>query len=295
MKGTMTVPDRGPILLVGASGRVGRMVMTHWSDFSDRAMLLPQYRSACPKGGLIWDPLDGPEPLLDAAYQIGGFGTLVVLAGVTPGQGKVLGMNRVIAEACMRAAKKAEISRVLLASSSAVYGLGDGRPFSEDMPCDPANDYGRAKLEMEQACVAWRDAGVDVCCLRIGNVAGADALLLNIAKSKMSDAVTIDLFEDGRGPLRSYIGPRTMAAALQSLCDHPDLLPEVLNFALPAPVHMEALARAAKHPWRKRYSPKTPYQNITLNCTALSLLHHFAACDALPETMIEQWKACINL
>lgn len=288
----MNVPDRSSVLLVGASGRVGRMVMMHWRNLPGRVAPRPQYRNDCPKGGLFWDPLDGPDRLLDAANQTGGFGTMVVLAGVTPAPGKVLGMNRVIAEACVSAAKMAGIRRVLLASSSAVYGLGDGTPFSEDMPCAPVNDYGRSKLEMEQACAAWRETGVDLCCLRIGNVAGADALLLNIAKTKSDDVVTIDVFEDGCGPLRSYIGPRTMAAALQSLCEYPAPLPDVLNFAVPTPLRMESLAEAAQHPWRKRFSSKKFYQNISLNCSALSMLHSFGTSDALPETMIEQWKAC---
>ncbi len=269
--------------------------MTHWGDLPVRAAPVPQFRDACPKGGLLWDPLDGPSPLLDAADKTGGFGTMVVLAGVTPGPGKLLGMNRVLAEACLRAAKIAEVRRVLLASSSAVYGLGNGSPFSEDMICAPVNEYGRAKLEMEQASAAWRDVGLDLCCLRIGNVAGADALILNIAKSKIDDALTIDVFEDGRGPLRSYIGPRTMAAALQSLCNHPHPLPEVLNFAVPTPLHMEDLAMAAKHPWRKSHSTRHSYQKITLNCSALSRLHPFDTSDAFPETMIEQWKVCSRL
>lgn len=241
-------------------------------------------------GGLVWDPLSGPQPLLDAAAQGDGFKAMIVLAGVTPGQGRPLDLNRTLAEACLSGAEQAGIPRVLLASSSAVYGLGDGTPFSEGMPCNPTHDYGRAKLDMEQACVPWRNRGLDLCLLRIGNVAGADALLLNVAKAAPGQSIEVDIFADGHGPLRSYIGPRTLACVLQRLCLQDGPLPPVLNIAAPVPVHMDALADAAGQAWVRRDASGHQHQHITLNCDALARLYDFGDRDSAPEIMVEQWK-----
>lgn len=282
--------DRMRVLFVGASGRVGQMVSHHWQTFPHAVEIVPQFRRSGPPGSLIWDPLAGAQTLPDAMRGSRGFGAMVMLAGITPAAGRPFAMNRVLAEACLSAASEAGIKRVLLASSSAVYGIGDGAPLSEQMPCRPTNDYGAAKLEMEKACLPWRELGMDLCCLRIGNVAGADALLRNVAMSAPDMAVEIDIFEDGRGPVRSYIGPRSMAAVLQSLCLHADALPPVLNLAAPVPVSMEELADAVGHPWRKRRPSEQSHRNITLDCAALSLLHEFKPSDSRPEEMVRQWK-----
>lgn len=286
----MPAADTRPVLLVGASGRVGRMVLYHWQRLADPAAVVPQFRGSGTVGALVWDPLAGPQPLLDAVSASGGFQAMVILAGVTPGPGKDLGLNRTLAETCLAAASGADIPRVLLASSSAVYGAGTGAPMPETAPCNPANAYGAAKLEMEQACAPWRDDGMDLCLLRIGNVAGADALLLNVAKSAADQAIEIDVFDDGRGPVRSYIGVQTLASVLQSLCQQPAFLPDILNIGTPDPVSMDALADAAHHPWNKRTPAGPTPQTITLDCSLLSSLYDFTPLDSRPGDMVRQWK-----
>ena len=287
-------PDRMRILLVGASGRVGRMVLSHSHQSPRVAQIVPQYRESSNPGSLTWDPLLGPQPLLDSVAQGKGFDTMVMLAGVTPGPGKRLELNRALAQSSLNAAQNAGIRRVLLASSSAVYGPGDGTPFSEEVPCNPANDYGIAKMDMEQACKPWRDRGIDVCCLRIGNVAGADALLQNVGNAVPGQSIEIDIFADGLGPLRSYIGPGTMASVLHELCLHSGPLPPVLNVAAPTPIQMEELADAAGQAWIGRDNTRQQYQNITLNCDALSKIYAFEAHDSTPASMVEQWKDTLN-
>lgn len=284
-----------PVLLVGASGRVGRMVLHHWSRTPDALRLVPQYRGIPAPPGLNWDPLQSSDSLMRASDSVGGFGAMIVLAGVTPGSGRPLSLNSDLAEACLRAAGRAGIGRVLMASSSAVYGAGSGVALCERAPCAPVNAYGAAKLAMERACTPWREVGLEVCALRIGNVAGADALMCNIAGAEAgteaSAVVGIDIFADGTGPQRSYIGPRSLARVLYSLCRHPAPLPPVLNVAAPSPVRMSALAEAAGHPWRPRPAPPKALHRITLDCRALAALHAFAPEESRPDEMVRQWQA----
>lgn len=282
--------DKMRVLLVGSSGHVGQMVLHHWQRNPAATPITPQFRGTGAGGSLVWDPLEGALPLVNAVQSSGGFDTMIMLGGVTPRQGKNLGVNTTLAEACLSAASKAGIRRVLLASSSAVYGAGDGTAFTEHAPCNPANDYGASKLEMEQACARWRESGIDLCVLRIGNVAGADALLMNISDAGSAEAIEIDIFTDGRGPVRSYIGTKTMAQVLQSLCLYPSALPQILNVAAPMPLSMDTLADAAGHPWRRRTPSERALQNITLDCSTLETLHKFSALDIRPNEMVRQWK-----
>ncbi|AHM03752.1 hypothetical protein roselon_01364 [Roseibacterium elongatum DSM 19469] len=263
------------------------MVTHHWRRAPPNgAVITAQHRDPDRADGLFWPLLDpsakGPQP--------GAFDATICLAGVTPGPGADLSLNTGLAEAALTAAHRAGIGRVLVASSSAVYGAGDGTPFSETARTDPVNAYGAAKLDMERACAPWRDKGVEVCCLRIGNVAGADALLLNVARSAPDQPLVIDRFADGRGPVRSYIGARSMADVLLTLATTPRDLPEVLNVAAPGHVWMEDLARAAGHPFDFRDAPPTAYQSITLACARLAALHDFAPDAADPAALVTQWK-----
>ncbi len=280
------------ILMVGASGRVGRMVLYHWQRDPGPTRIIPQFRSAL-EGGLTWDPMTGAQLLLDAVRQGEIFHAMVMLAGVTPGLGRDLDLNTRLAQACLDAASRARVRRVLLASSSAVYGAGDGAAFDERAACHPINAYGASKLTMERDCARFRHDGMDLCYLRIGNVAGADALLQNIARADPKEAVEIDIFENGHGPIRSYIGVETMTKVLQTLCLHPHALPPVLNLAAPSPVSMDALADAARHPWTPRAPSENACQHITLNCSALASIHAFTPLDSDTEDMVRQWKATL--
>ena len=281
------------ILLTGASGRVGRMLCARWPDVAPDLELTPQYRRDAPADALSWTPLDGPGALV-AHAQVGQRpDTIIALAGVTPGPGRDLSLNRTIAEATLAAAHDAGVPRVLLSSSSAVYGAGCGTPFVEDAPCAPVNAYGAAKRDMEAACDPWRARGLDICVLRIGNVAGADALLLNAGRSGPGGAVVIDRFADGGGPVRSYIGPATLAAVLGTLCRHVGPLPPVLNIACPVPVAMADLAGAAGAPYETRPAPPGAHQRIILDCRRLESLHNFAPLDSTATEMVRQWReAC---
>ncbi|GAV32200.1 nucleoside-diphosphate-sugar epimerases [Coriobacteriaceae bacterium EMTCatB1] len=75
--------------------------------------------------------------------------------------------------AVARAAKACGVSRVLSASSAAVYGEPSELPLPETAAKRPANPYGRSKLEAEAVLAAeLRESGVDFASLRFSNVYG---------------------------------------------------------------------------------------------------------------------------
>lgn len=270
-------------LVVGASGRVGRMLTRAWVKAGQNPVL--QHRGAgldYDGPQLHWEPLAPTDPGATPLGRDGLFRAMVVLAGAVPGRGD-LGLNAVLAEACCRAAFDAGIPQVLLASSSAVYGVNAGLPHLEGDPLRPVNDYGRAKIAAEAAADLWRGRGLAVTALRIGNVAGADALLTNPARPLL-----IDRFADGAGPLRSYIGPQSMARVIAALVGRD--LPHVVNLAAPRPVAMADLARAAGLPWAYIPAPETAHQNITMNCDVLARLLPFDIKETTADGIVKQWQ-----
>lgn len=281
------------LLVIGASGRVGRLLSAHWARAGAPVCLQTRgdpVRAAL--ASLRWAPLeDGPAALARAMPATGRPAAMLVLAGVTPwspGGGDVA-LNARLATACLEAAEAAGIGRVLLASSASVYGGGRVVPWREEEATGPpASAYGAAKREMEAVGAAWRARGLSVCALRIGNVAGADALFTNAQREGLH---FIDRFASGGGPVRSYIGPVSLARVIEALAQASEL-PAALNVAAPAPVAMADLARAAGGDWRWRPAPADAVEHFTLDCTALTARVHFAPAESTAAEMVAQWRAC---
>jgi UDP-glucose 4-epimerase len=73
----------------------------------------------------------------------------------------------------LAAAKAAGVKRVVLASSSSVYGDQRVFPQREDLPCSPLSPYAASKLAMEHMAGVWhRSYGLETVCLRYFNVFG---------------------------------------------------------------------------------------------------------------------------
>lgn len=261
------------VLVMGASGRVGAYLRQFWPGLAIDPLW--QFRRGAPDGALVWNPL------ADTVPDCGPVDAVLCLAGVT--SGKDLGLNTDLALAALRAARRLGAGRVLLASSVAVYGAGPG-PHTEDGPCAPANDYGRAKLAMEQIARELTD-GLELCALRIGNIAGADALLGGL---KASAKPTLHRFPDGRAPRRAYIGPKTLADLLADLACHDGLLPQVLNIAQPGLIGMDALLQAAGRDWDWHDAPAQALPELRLDLDRLQSLYPLQI--AKPDALVAEWR-----
>lgn len=292
---------RSQIVVIGASGRVGRLVVESWGTARGNGPhCVAQFRqlehcSAAERAGqafIHWDPASGAADLEAWVRGNAPFSAMIVLAGATPSRSTDLAANRVIAEQCLRAALEVEVPRVLVASSSAVYGISDsGEPFRESDDCRPVSDYGRAKVEMEACCGTWRERGLEVTCLRIGNVAGADALLLNVIAGDRQAPLEIDIFPNKEGPIRSYIGPQSLSGVLKVLSNSIKPLPPVVNLAAPNPISMNSLADAARVRWKAKPVSDDKNQVITLDCSMLGEFYQFQSFESSPGEIIKQWKS----
>jgi len=76
----------------------------------------------------------------------------------------------------LKAARDAGVKKVVYTSSSAVYGVPDRNPVTEDMPPKPEEAYGRAKAEGEQICQRYVDQGMDISIVRPRTILGKGRL-----------------------------------------------------------------------------------------------------------------------
>ncbi|MFW8595950.1 NAD-dependent epimerase/dehydratase family protein [Cribrihabitans neustonicus] len=276
------------VAVLGATGRIGRLLQRQGAAGLDLRLQAraPQPGSPAPGSGWhIFDPLADPAAL---ARFAAGAQVLLCLAGPVPGRGSG-GMEAHIrlGEAAVRAAAAAGApgARVLLASSAAVYGSRPGL-LTEEAPLAPANAYGAAKAEMEARAQALGEAlGVAVTSLRIGNVAGFDAIL-----GGWRPGFRLDRFADGQSPRRSYIGPLCLARVLAELLMQPGL-PAVLNLAQPGAVEMAALLRAAGRAFSWQAAPAGAIPAVELGTARLQALLPGPLPPADPGRLAAEWAA----
>lgn len=283
------------VLIVGGSGRVGRMMIAHLATSRQPQKITLQTRTTPLSSrfeSLHWDPLQAADPFLKWHAKKPELGSILVLAGATPGPNVDMDLNTRIAIAVLSAGITAGVRRVFLASSSAVYGPGS--QLTEDAPLAPVNPYGQSKCQMERDALLVAKDQIDVTCLRIGNVAGADALLLNAAKATTDAPLQVDQFDNGGGPVRSYIGAQSLADAILTLAAHDAQLPTFLNVGTAPPVDMIDLAQAGGTPLALRPAPDNALQDVTLDCTQFEKLTRLPQHAGTPKELVRQWHATRN-
>ena len=75
-------------------------------------------------------------------------------------------------ENLLRAALEAGVSKVVHTSSSAIFGIPDKNPVTEETPPRPGEAYGQAKYEGEQLCKSYVEKGLDVSIIRPRTIMG---------------------------------------------------------------------------------------------------------------------------
>lgn len=242
------------LLILGSGGKLGAVLRRAWPDC---AGIEPIWHSRT-GGDVSFDIFDHPA-LSDAISRCD---AVFLLAGVTRERpGRPLSLNTTLARATLDASQG---KPVFLSSSAAVYG-DQPHPLSEQTALRPVSAYGRAKVEMEGLAAEYPNAF----CLRIGNVAGADALL-----GQGQRAFTLDQFEDGSVAQRSYIGPHALAVACSTLVQTAvqGNLPKLMNIACPNPLGLNELLRHAGLTWTTTPAPAAAIKSVHLDTTRLQSL-----------------------
>jgi nucleoside-diphosphate-sugar epimerase len=174
------------------------------------------------------------------------------------------------------AARDQGVSKVVHTSSSAIFGVPESNPVTEDTPGRPLEAYGRAKLEAEHLCRDAAATGLDVTVVRprtilghgrLGIIAvlfefvaeGAPLYVLGSGDNRYQFVHANDLAEavllasEREKPTTYNIGATefgTMRETLQALADHAGTGSQVRSLpAAPAKVGMSALAAVGLAPF----------------------------------------------
>lgn len=151
-------------------------------------------------------------------------------------------------EILLEAARKADVKRVVLASSAAVYGDLETMPLEEDFPLRPRSPYAVSKRVDElYAEMYTRSFGLDVVALRYFNVYGPRqrpdsmyAAAVPIFARRLLDGKPITIYGDG-GQTRDlvYVGDVVRANILAS--EHPAAPGQVFNICTGDEIRVIAL------------------------------------------------------
>lgn len=134
------------------------------------------------------------------------------------------------------AARKAGVSRAVVASSAAVYGESDALPLVEDTPLQPKSPYAVSKRIDEMYAQLFTDSfGFEVVALRYFNVYGPRqrpdsmyAAAVPIFARRLLDTRPVTIFGDG-GQTRDLINVHDVVRANLIASEHPEAAGKVFN------------------------------------------------------------------
>lgn len=273
-------PQKQLVIVLGASGKVGRMLRSIWHEKSveDLDFAYVSRRETDLDDTYAWQPGKSARSLPQAQ-------AIVALWGATPGSGNTFSDNIDLAVPVLELAQELGVRRILHCSSSAVYHPSK-EPLVETAATTPPSEYGQAKQAMEKCIANWmseHDADFSNAILRMANVAGGDSLFRNM---KPGTTITLDRFPDGKGPSRSYIGPIELAQVIEALVRNSNIEGPI-NVAAPGTISMEDLAHAAGCGINWRPAPKDAINSVSLDTSLLQSILKLDKGTADPEYLIE--------
>lgn len=172
------------ILITGAAGFIGSQLGHALSKRGDAVVLIDNMRYGHIDNLLIDGETFGLFACVDirdsrfAAYCTG-VDTIIHLAGISAlpvcqeDPCEAYSVNVAGVGAVLEAARRADVRRVIFASTSAVYEQTSADRFSEDMPIHPDLIYSMTKAAAEQLCEGYaKNHGMDIIICRFFNVYG---------------------------------------------------------------------------------------------------------------------------
>lgn len=159
----------------------------------------------------------------------------------------VVGTQRVL-----QAAVAAGARRVVMASSSAVYGNNPVQPKREDSPLDPLSPYADSKLTNEvNARYYSAYHGLETVCFRYFNVFGPRQRpdspysgVISILARKLMQDETFTIFGTGE-QTRDFVFAEDVAGAITAAATQPGIRHEVLNVGSGRPTSLLELVELA--------------------------------------------------
>ncbi|MDA8770450.1 NAD(P)-dependent oxidoreductase [Planktomarina temperata] len=271
------------VLVIGGNSKVASLLKN--TPYRDMGLeFYFQSRKLESQNDIYWDPLASKLILQSKKPFKHEYDAILNLAG--PTDEIYCDLNIEIAERCCQLAQVYQIPKVILISSSAVYG-NKNILHSEISSCRPISNYGKSKIQMEQRCLEL-SLNSEIICLRLGNILGADALSKKIENKQR---VLLDVGANYVSAKRSYLSPYTFVNVLKGLLNLNNFDTPILNVSSPEPFYMHDLLEILKMPYDRRVNVKKVY-DVSLDTTLLSQIVKFRKKDENLLSLVEEmsWK-----
>ena len=171
------------VLVTGGAGFIGSHLIEHLLKLGHDVTTLDNFLTGNPdnleklrgkirfirgdltRQGILREALKGVEAVVHEAAVTG-----VDICAKYPSLARFVNIKGT--ETVLEESFRAEVRRVVFASSAAVYGTQERLPISEDAEPRPLSLYAQTKLEGERLCMEYFKRGMETVCLRYFNVYG---------------------------------------------------------------------------------------------------------------------------
>ena len=149
----------------------------------------------------------------------------------------------------LEAAKEADVDRMILASSSSVYGKPHSLPYDEDHPTEPVSPYGVTKLTQEHMARVYTELhGLPTVCLRYFTVYGPrmrpNMAISNFISRCLNDEPPV-IYGDGQ-QTRDFTYVADVVDANRALLDSEAADGDVVNIGSSDTISIQTLAETVR-------------------------------------------------
>jgi len=163
-----------PSLITGGSGYFGSLLRNHLlaQDQPVRVLDLVDAEDRPPGVDFVRGDIRDPASVAQAVAGCERIYHCVAQVPLAKDRDLFHSVNVAGTDNLLRAARSAQVGKVIYVSSSAVFGVPKSNPVTEDTAPAPGEAYGTAKLAGETLCQQYARAGLDVTILRPRTILG---------------------------------------------------------------------------------------------------------------------------
>lgn len=246
------------ILITGGAGFIGHHLVARLLQRGHEIVVLDNFSTgrrenlpAHPKLRVVEGDIRHDEPVKRALDEVGQVVHLAAMVSVQEAQARpdqAWATNVHASLKLWKQARLAGVKRFVFASSSAVYGEGDGLPQNEAKPLAPLALYGAQKAAVDEALRATSDERCRAICLRLFNVYGPNqrsdgpySAVISAFAERVYTGQALRIFGDG-AQLRDFVAVEDVVSAFELALHAADDVEGSYNVAAGEAVSIKELA-----------------------------------------------------
>jgi hypothetical protein len=230
----------GNCLVLGAGGMLGSMLRLHLK-LSVQDSLFFQSRFDSKDISLVWRLGVSKFSELKRFILENNVKKVVMLYGGKTAECFEDSVELELIRSCFDVFYQANVTKVLVASSAAIYAKNETEKYSELCAISQCDHYQKKKINLEMLTKEFVKKFKDISLLRFSNVLGADSLTKLYVYSKNHNFF-VNKYNNGFLK-RSYLSPSSLAYVIGELLFLKSNLPVILNVATYEELYMDQILR----------------------------------------------------